>query len=99
MAALLSNLTKLQQRELFADLNYLNTAEIHFFCKKHRILYAIVVETPDGTRKLLMATAALSTDQATDSMLSTVRDWSPKQEDDLTVIVCDFRGSTKPGAF
>jgi sigma-B regulation protein RsbU (phosphoserine phosphatase) len=46
--------------------------------------------------RLLIATAGLSTDQAADRMLSTVRDWSPKQEDDLTVIVCDFRGCTKP---
>jgi sigma-B regulation protein RsbU (phosphoserine phosphatase) len=48
--------------------------------------------------KILIATAELSTDRAADQLLSAVRDWSPKQEDDLTVIVCDFRCSAKIAA-
>jgi hypothetical protein len=37
MVSLISNLTENEQRELLDDLNYLNTAEIKSFCKKHSI--------------------------------------------------------------
>jgi hypothetical protein len=51
MALLNPKLTKTQQRELLDDLNYLNTAEIQSFCKKHKIPYAIAIETADGNRR------------------------------------------------
>jgi hypothetical protein len=41
VASLLSALSKIEQRELLADLNYLNMGEIRGFCKKHSIPYAI----------------------------------------------------------
>ena len=37
--------------ELLDDLNYLNTAEIKSFCKRHSIPYTITVETADGARR------------------------------------------------
>jgi hypothetical protein len=51
MSSLLSNLSKKQQQQLLDDLNYLNTAEIKSFCKKHAIPYTIAIETNDGTRR------------------------------------------------
>ena len=36
---------------MLEDLNYLNTAEIKSFCKRHSIPYAIVIETADGRKK------------------------------------------------
>ena len=51
MALLISKLTNRQRRELLHDLNYLNTAEIQSFCKKHKIPYAIAIETADGNRR------------------------------------------------
>jgi len=47
----ISKLVSEERRALFEDLNYLNTAEIQSFCKRHAIPYTIVVETPDGRRK------------------------------------------------
>src|SRR5215467_7649561 len=48
--SLISHLTRAGQQELLDDLNYLNTAEIKAFCKKHAIPYAIVVATASGDR-------------------------------------------------
>jgi hypothetical protein len=48
--SLISHLTRAGQQELLNDLNYLNTAEIKAFCKKHAIPFAIVVTTLDGGR-------------------------------------------------
>jgi hypothetical protein len=50
MAFLISNLSAAQQRELMADLNYLNLGEIKTFCTKHGIPYAIWLETGDRGR-------------------------------------------------
>lgn len=50
-ASPISKLPPEKQRALETDLNYLNTAEIKSFCKRHAIPYAIVVETADGRRK------------------------------------------------
>lgn len=50
MPSLLSNLSRAEQRELLADLNYLNMGEIKAFCKKHDIPYAIWIETRDRGR-------------------------------------------------
>lgn len=44
-------MTRAGQLELLDDLNYLNTAEITAFCKKHSIPFEIFVATADGTRK------------------------------------------------
>jgi len=44
----ISTLPRNQQQELSDDLNYLNTAEIKSFCKRHAIPYTIAIETPDG---------------------------------------------------
>jgi hypothetical protein len=47
----ITKLPKEKRRKFLDDLNYLNTAEIKRFCKKHAIPYAIVMETKDGRRK------------------------------------------------
>jgi len=46
-----SCLRKEEQRQLLDDLNYLNTAEIKSFCKRHSIPFKIVVETKDGSKR------------------------------------------------
>src|SRR6202007_709109 len=51
MASLIAKLSQQKQRELLRDLNYLNTAEIKSFCKRHSIPYTIALETQDGARK------------------------------------------------
>ncbi len=48
MASLISNLTKSEQRELFKNLFYLNTAELYSFCDSHSIPYRIMIGTEDG---------------------------------------------------
>jgi hypothetical protein len=48
--SLISHLSRAGQQELLDDLNYLNTAEIKAFCKKHAIPFAIVVAALDGGR-------------------------------------------------
>jgi len=50
MASLISNLSPTLQRELLADLNYLNLGEIKAFCRQRGIPYTIWVETADGRR-------------------------------------------------
>jgi hypothetical protein len=50
VAFLISKLSRTEQRELLADLNYLNLGEIKTFCKKHDIPYAIWIETHDRGR-------------------------------------------------
>jgi hypothetical protein len=50
MPSLLSKLSQAEQRELLADLNYLNMGEIKTLCKKHDIPYAIWIETSDRGR-------------------------------------------------
>jgi hypothetical protein len=47
----ISTLPKDEQQKLLDDLNYLNTAEIKFFCKRQSIPYTIVIETKDGCRR------------------------------------------------
>jgi sigma-B regulation protein RsbU (phosphoserine phosphatase) len=41
-------------------------------------------------RDLLKKTAGLSSAAAVDSIVSSVKQWSAKQDDDLTVLVCDY---------
>jgi hypothetical protein len=48
--SLISHLSRAGQQQLLEDLNYLNTAEIKAFCKKHAIPFAISVATVDGGR-------------------------------------------------
>jgi hypothetical protein len=50
MASPLSKLNEVEQRELLADLNYLNLGEIKAYCNKHGIPYAIWIETHDRGR-------------------------------------------------
>jgi hypothetical protein len=50
VASLISKLSPAMQRELLADLNYLNLGEIKTFCRQHGIPYAIWIETADGRR-------------------------------------------------
>jgi hypothetical protein len=50
MACLISKLSSVQKRELLADLNYLNLAEIKTFCRQCGIPYAISIETAEGRR-------------------------------------------------
>ena len=47
----ISRLAEDEQQELLDDLNYLNTAEIQSFCKRHSIPYTIAIETSDGRRR------------------------------------------------
>jgi sigma-B regulation protein RsbU (phosphoserine phosphatase) len=42
--------------------------------------------------QLLVSTGSLPASEAADKIIDSVRSWSRAQEDDLTVIVCDFRG-------
>lgn len=46
----------------------------------------------DALCELLRKTAGLSSSEAADSIMSSVRQWAAKQEDDLTVLVCDYVG-------
>lgn len=46
----------------------------------------------DALRELLRKTAGLSSSDAADLIISSVREWSAKQDDDLTVLVCDYIG-------
>jgi len=46
----------------------------------------------DRLRESLRETAGLSASSAADSIISSVRQWSAKQDDDLTVLVCDYVG-------
>ncbi len=47
----ISKLPEDQRQALLDDLNYLNTAEIKSFCKRHSIPYTISIETPSGSRR------------------------------------------------
>lgn len=51
MASLLSKLSQAEQRELLADMNYLNMGEIKTLCKKHDIPYVIWIEARDQGRR------------------------------------------------
>ncbi len=48
-------------------------------------------------RELLQKGAALATAEAAELILSTVREWAASQEDDLTVLVCDYAGMGRAG--
>ncbi len=48
MASLVSKLSLTEQKELFEDLFYLNTAELYYFCDGHKIPYKIFIETENG---------------------------------------------------
>ena len=50
MPSLISHLARAEQQELLDDLNYLNTAEIKAFCKKHSIPCAISYRASNGQR-------------------------------------------------
>lgn len=47
----ISRLPKSKRREFLDDLNYLNTAEIKTFCRRHLIPYSVVVGTKDGEKR------------------------------------------------
>jgi hypothetical protein len=49
---LLSRLSKAERARLFADMNYMNLAEIRGFCEERGIPYRIVAEYPDGRVKV-----------------------------------------------
>lgn len=53
----------------------------------------------DALCQLLAKTAGLSSSEAADLIISSVQQWSVKQDDDLTVLVCDYdsEGPTKDG--
>jgi len=44
----------------------------------------------DSLGDLLKSTAKLSSSSAADSIMTSVRRWSARQDDDLTVLVCDY---------
>lgn len=46
----------------------------------------------DALCELLRKTVGLSSPEAADSIMCSVRQWAAKQEDDLTVLVCDYVG-------
>ncbi len=48
-------------------------------------------------RELLGKTSDLAPSEAADAIIAAVRQWSPKQDDDWTVIVCDYAGDTHSG--
>jgi sigma-B regulation protein RsbU (phosphoserine phosphatase) len=45
---------------------------------------------PDRLSKLLKATAPQTTEQAADHIVATLQNWSHAQNDDLTVLLCDY---------
>lgn len=47
----ISKLPEDERKELLNDLNYLNTAEIKSFCRRHSIPYTIAIEAKDGRRR------------------------------------------------
>jgi hypothetical protein len=47
----LTLLSEHEQKQLLHDLNYLNTAEIKSFCKRHSIPYTIAIEAAGGQRR------------------------------------------------
>lgn len=47
----ISKLPESERQELLDDLNYLNTAEIKSFCRRHSIPYTIAIETAEGRRQ------------------------------------------------
>jgi phosphoserine phosphatase RsbU/P len=49
----------------------------------------------DALCESLRKTAGLSTSAAADSIISSVRQWAAKQDDDLTVLVCDYISTTR----
>lgn len=51
MTSLISELSKSEQKELFENIYYLHTEEIHSFCDNHKIPYKIFIETKDGKIK------------------------------------------------
>ena len=44
----------------------------------------------DALCDLITKTRRLSPAMAADSIISSVREWSAKQDDDLTVVICDY---------
>ena len=44
----------------------------------------------DALCDLLTKTRELSPVMAADSIISSVRQWSDKQDDDLTILICDY---------
>jgi sigma-B regulation protein RsbU (phosphoserine phosphatase) len=50
----------------------------------------------ESLRKLLRQTAGIDAGQAADRIVAAVQQWSASQDDDLTVLVCDYVGSA-PG--
>src|SRR5580658_10037238 len=54
----------------------------------------------DALGTLLRQTAGITPAETADRIISAVRQWSASQDDDLTVLVCDFAGSKQesPGA-
>lgn len=47
----------------------------------------------DALSAAFLATAALATDQAADHMITIAEHWAKSQDDDLTVLVCDYLGA------
>jgi phosphoserine phosphatase RsbU/P len=52
----------------------------------------------NSLRELLAKTAGLSASEAADLILSSVQRWSAGQDDDLTLLVCDYPGFGSPKA-
>ena len=50
-ASPIAKLPKEERRQLLDDLNYLNMAEIRYFCQRHSIPYRIRIETEDGSTR------------------------------------------------
>ena len=49
--SLIAKLPEEKRKQLLADLNYLNMAELKSFCQRHSIPYRITIETEDGSTK------------------------------------------------
>ncbi len=47
----------------------------------------------DALCVLLQQTAVLQPAEAADRIISSVQEWSPTQDDDMTVLVCDYQGT------
>jgi sigma-B regulation protein RsbU (phosphoserine phosphatase) len=49
---------------------------------------------PQRLSNLLKDTALLTTEQAADHIVSSLKRWARSQNDDLTVLICDYTGAT-----
>ena len=68
---------------------YVNTVSEKLLIEENGLMLA-AFDFASYSNELLRKTAGLSPSAAADSILSSVRHWPAKQDDNLTVLVCDY---------